>query len=68
MRANGWNAASIHAAVTPTASDEAEEGDEGTAHADGEAAGRDQIGRLISVRVKMRAVSRAWWMPYSRAR
>ncbi len=58
MKANHWKPESIHAAVAPTASDEDEDGDEVTANADLEAAGRDQIGRLISARFKKHDLTR----------
>ncbi len=57
MKANHWKPESIQAAVAPTASD-AEEGDEVSANADLEAAGRDQIGRLISARFKKHDLTR----------
>ncbi len=57
MKENAWKAESIHAAVAPPASDEAED-DGVSAHADLEAAGRDQIGRLISARFKKHDLTR----------
>lgn len=58
MKANGWKPESIQAAVAPTASDDAEEGATVAANTDLEAAGRDQIGRLISARFKNHDLTR----------
>lgn len=58
MKENGWKPESIQAAVAPTASDDAEEGATVAANTDLEAAGRDQIGRLISARFKNHDLTR----------
>jgi restriction system protein len=58
MRANGWKPETVHAAVAPTASDEVDGDGEMEGNADLEAAGRDQIGRLISARFKKHDLTR----------
>lgn len=58
MKASHWKRESTYAAVAPTASDDAEESVERSANADLEAAGRDQIGRLISAKFKNHDLTR----------
>lgn len=58
MKANNWKPESIHSTVAPTATDDGDGSDEVSASADLEAAGRDQIGRLISARFKKHDLTR----------
>ena len=52
MRANKWKPETLSAAISPSTGGGAEASDESSANTDLEAAGRDQIGRLISARFK----------------
>jgi len=52
MRANKWKPETLSAAISPSTEGDVEASDELSANTDLEAAGRDQIGRLISARFK----------------
>ncbi len=58
MRANDWKPEIVHDTIAPIASDDADGDDQVAVNADLEAAGRDQISRLISARFKKHDLTR----------